>query len=351
MTAALDFGTDEFRSLRREDQQLIARRLPAVYTVVDDTPANRKALEQTLYPYAIADQSLIVIGDAAVKVSTLMSRPLIPLFNRGKIAEQDAISRQVCAWLIELLLPANPGAPKHCSISLPKMNPTDNTQSAQDWSGKFLEHVVQLQGYQTEVLSQGTALSLAEMNQNEFTGIALVIGADSVQFELMRQSKPVLNVRYPKGTQHLVEQFAHAHKKYLWDHEGNSYLDLASVMNWMQTGDISLSAPQLNQEVWLRDAYAELLISTFIAAKHKLHFCNDPILKRPLQMVVSGGSMQLHGLLDLTGEVLKMCDLPVQIHTVRTASFEPYSVARGLLIQATLNAGEKVDHTLAVEAA
>jgi hypothetical protein len=50
-------------------------------------------------------------------------------------------------------------------------------------------------------------------------------------------------------------------------------------------------------------------------------------------------------------ESLRLSGIPLQISEIRHATFDPYSVARGLLIQATLLSGEPIDGMLALEAA
>ena len=120
MTAALDLGSSEFRSLRRDEHRLIAQRIPAVYTVVPDHSANRKVLDQSNVPYSTAVDALVVIGEEAIEVSTLLSRPLIPILPQGQLAENDPIARQVSAWLIEMLLPPASSNSASCAISLPR---------------------------------------------------------------------------------------------------------------------------------------------------------------------------------------------------------------------------------------
>lgn len=349
MTAALDLGSSEFRSLRREDQRLIARRLPAVYTVVDDVPANRKVLEQSHIPYSTVSGSLVVIGDAAAEVSLLLSRPLVPLLHGGRLADQDPIGRQVCAWLIELLLPAATGDNQHCLLTLPRGE--INPQGADEWTADFLEHVVQLQGYETTVLSPTMALGLAELEDCEFTGVCLTVGAESVHFGVVRQSHPLVEARLLKGSREIVERLAHARRKYLWDHSGNSYVDLPRIHNWLAQGELSLTTPQNADEEWLGEAFSELLLSTMFCVKRQLLSCQDPVLNQPLPLILSGGPVRLPGFSQLVEEAIKLTGLPIQIQSIRTATFEPYSIARGLLIQATLDAGESVDEMAAVEAA
>jgi Actin-like ATPase involved in cell division len=349
MSAALDLGSSEFRSLRRVDDRLIARRLPAVYTMVDDTPANRKVLEQSRYTYSATEGALVVIGDAAPEVSSLLSRPLIPLLPGGRLDDQDPIGRQVCVWLIELLLPQATHHNQQCLISLPRGEM--EAEGASGWTSKFLEHVVQLQGYQTEIISPVSALALGELEDSEFTGICMDIGAEAINFGVIRQSQPLLTSRFLKGSRDIIDRFAHARRKYFWDHSGHAYIDFPSIQNWLAQGDISLISPGTQDEEWLADAYSELLLSALFSVKRKLRDLLDVDLKKPLPVVLSGGPVRLAGFSQLVQEAIELSHLPIHIAGIRNATFEPYSVARGLLIQATLNAGEEVQSSLAVEAA
>lgn len=349
MIAALDLGCSEFRSLRRDDQRLIARRMPAVYTVVEDLPAHRRALEQSHVPYSTASGSLVIIGDAAIEVSLLFSRPLVPLLTGGRLADQDPIGRQVCAWLIELLLPSVHGDNNHCLLTLPRGE--IDAQGADGWTAEFLQHIVQLQGYQSVVIAPTAALALAELEDREFSGICMTVGAESVHFSVLHQSQPLVSSRLLKGSRQIIEDFAHARKKYLWDHEGHSFINVSKIHQWLMQGDLSLSAPQSADEEWLAKAYAELLLSAMFSVKRKLMNCTDPLLKEPLPLVISGGPVRLPGFSQLVEEAIRFSNLPLQVSGIRAASFEPYSIARGLLIQATLNAGEELQGILALEAA
>ncbi len=338
MTAALDLGCSEFRSLRRENQRLIARRLAAVYTQLDDQEDVRRVLEQSFIPYSAVSGSLIVVGDAAKGVSKLFSRPLVSLLDSGEIDETDLISRQVCAWMIDLLLPFSQQANELCMLTLPRGINAD--QSGESWTAQFLEHVIQLQGYETEVMHPATATCLAELEDVGFTGIGLTIGAEAITFSMTLHSRPILELRSSKGSTDVIERFAHAHKKYVWDASGNSYLDLPSVYQWMAERDVSLLSPETAEEKWLRDAYEELLLSAWFSFKRKIVHCHESILNQTFPIVLSGAASQLQGFPDLVLESLRLSGIPITPSEIRVATFEPYSVARGLLIQAELTAGK-----------
>ncbi|WP_437205199.1 hypothetical protein [Planctomicrobium sp. SH664] len=339
MTAGLDLGSSEFRSLRRQDHRLIARRIPAVYTIVDDNPAQRRLLEQSHINYSVTNGSLVVMGEAAHEISRLLSRPIIPVLPNGELPTQDPVTRQVCAWMIDSLLPSTSSAGAPCCLVLPKgETPKSGSLSA---TGRFLQHIVELRGYQTEIQHPATALTLAELEEQEFTGIGLTIGAESVTLAVAHLSQPILECRNVRGSHDVLERFAHIRRKYLWDQTGNAYVDFAGLQSWLRSGEISLSSPTQPDEVWLANSYEEMLLAAFTSMKRKIAGCSHPICREPLPMVISGGACRLTGFLELVAEAIRLIGLPLQIHDLRTATFDPYSVARGLLIKATLIAGEE----------
>ena len=348
MTAALDLGSTEFRSLRREDHRLVARRLPAVYTVLEDQPAHRRLLDHGQMSYSVAGESLVVIGESARDVSSLLSRPLVPLFTNGKLPDQDPIARQVCAWLVELLIPPARQAAETCCLALPA---SETNGISGNETARFLEHVVQLHGYETSVMHPATALALAELECNGFTGATLVFGAESIAFAVTYQSQPVISLRLAKGSRDLWERFAHFRKRYLWDAGGNVYLDLPAVQNWLNREELSLSKPRHDDDAWFADAFEESLLSAWFSFKRKVSLSEHPVLKMPMPLVVAGGASRLAGFQDLVRESLTLSGIPLHVNEIRQATFEPYSVARGLLIHATLSAGEPVETQLALEAA
>jgi hypothetical protein len=349
MTAALDLGSSEFRSLRREEERLIARRLPAVYTTIDDQPAHRRLLDQTQIGYSVTAGSLVVIGDAAVEVSSLLSRPLIPLLHEGLLAEQDPVGRQVCAWLIELLLPAAGTENSRCYLTLPRGETM--IRGIENSTAQYLEHIVQLRGYQTTLQNPAAALAVAELEDQEFTGACLTVGAESITFAVTHFSQPILQTRCQKGAREVLERYGHSRKKYIWDQSGNTYLDQAGIHAWLSHPDLSLATPRSDDETWLAEAFEELLLSAWFSIKRKFLSTDDRLLQDRLPLVISGGPTRLPGFVDLVVESLKLSGLPLRVSDVRTATFDPYSVARGLLIQATLASGESIAEMMAVEAA
>lgn len=334
MTVALDLGCSEFRALRREASRLVAKRIPAMYTMLADTPQHRRALAQAGVASAEARGSLVVIGEHALDVATLLSRPLIPLFAAGQLPAEDPVGRQVCAWLIDLLIPRGSGQP--CLLALP--SGTAGVGEPADRTSRFITQLVRLRGYAPIAQHHATALALAELEDREFTGACLCVGAESLSLAITHLGTPVLEARFAKGTREVLEAYAQANQKFLWDSGGNRYLDLPGIQAWLEQGDISLQSRSSGERGWLANALEELLLSAWFNWKRKLERCRHPLLDQPLRLVISGGVTRIPGFVELAADALTLSQVRLKIDEVRAAQFDPYAVARGLLIQAELGA-------------
>jgi|GEM_PF-2876420 len=349
MTAALDLASGEFRSLRREGQRLIARRLTAAYTILEDTVSTRRLLDNGKFPYSQVSDSLIVVGNAAEEVSRLLSKPLIPLLNHGEIDEQDPVSRQVCAWMIDLLLPLTNQPNALCLMTCPRGDSQE--QASDNWTAQFLEHIVQLQGYDTMIMPPATPLALSELEETGFTGVGLVFGAEMISFSLLHHSRPIVEVRFKKGYSELLERYCQTHQKLRWDSAGNSYLDLEGIESWMASGEMSFSSPSSAGESWLRDACTELLLSAWFSFKRKILNCHESYLNAALPIAISGMPAMIPGFQEVVRESLLLSGVPIRPSVIRSAAFEPFSVARGLYLQGELQAGSPFPARFEVDAA
>lgn len=332
MIAALDLGCTEFRSLRREQGRLVARRLPAVYTVLADTPAQRRALEQARVAWSLTEGSLVVIGDHALDVAELFARPLIPLFAQGQLPEQDPIARQVCAWMIDVLLPVAQGG--LCCIA----NPSGTADEADraDRTSRFIAQLIGLRGYDIAFRHPATALALAELEETEYTGASLTLGAESVGFSLIHHSRTLVEAGFQRGVREVLDAFAHEHRSYLWDRAGNTYVDLPAIHRWLAQGELNLHSGGTDQQGWLARQMSEFLLTAWGGLQRHVSRCRHAVLNRPLPLVISGELTQIAGFTELVAESLRISRMPLIVSEVRTARFDPFAIARGLLIQGAL---------------
>lgn len=332
MTAAIDFGSSEFRSLRYQGNHLVARRIPAAYCVLEETPTHRRLLERIGAPHSACQGSLIVVGDAARQVAEALRQPEVPLFPKGELPSDDPVGRQVCASLIDSLIPDGHQGNPLCTLTAPRQ------------PAAFLAHLLHLRGYRTQVLHPATAVVLAELESAEFTGLAMTFGAETSTFSLCHLGQPLLELAAAHGSRSVEEGFARRRHRYLWDAQGNKYLDLPAMRRWLQGGTISLHESRDGDEQWLADAYWSQLSEFCPLIKRELAQHVRQLPRTPFPLVVSGGPVHLDGFPELLREAIQLSKWPLKISDIRVATFDPYSVARGSLVHSLLEDGHSASH-------
>ena len=105
MSAALDLGTSRLRSLRHENDRLLARGCRSEYLVMEELPAVRRVLDLANVAYARCEGAVMLLGDCAGEYASIFGVPCHPVFPQGRIPRNDPPARQALAAMIEGLLP------------------------------------------------------------------------------------------------------------------------------------------------------------------------------------------------------------------------------------------------------
>lgn len=340
MTVALDLGCHEFRSLRWEEKSLHARRIPSVYTVLDDSPGPRRFLDQVGIPYVPTARGLVTIGEAALDLVELVHSPLVPVLLDNQIPQDDPVGRQVCATLVDILLPAPRQADETCMMVLPG-NPTGPHHAHEPAAG-FLTRLLRLKGYRPQILHGSTALILAEMSAHQYTGIGISIGAGSVACSATYRGIPVIERTLDIGTRRLEEQLSEENAQYVWDHHGERYLDIVTQQMLLKDPQFSLISPRDAAERKACEHYGIFLDSIFEELGDLL--AAEPRLRRlptPLPLICSGGSTLLAGFRELVLKQVHRATWPIAISDVLLSRHYPYDAVRGAFVQGLV--GESAD--------
>jgi len=334
MSIALDIGVHRLRSLRRSGQQLVGRSSCAVYSVLDDEPSVREILDRIGVSYGQCEGSLLLIGDDAVNCSPAFHIPCVPLLPEGRVPRDDAPARQIIGSLVSHLLPKPAHADEPCCITLPGTSASrDNHERA------FLSQLVRLQGYTPLPLTASMALILAELVDQSFTGIGFVMGASSCQMSLAHRGIEVANVTIPLGGNWIDSELARRENLYRWDARGNKSLDVVSVRAWKESESRSIEQPSDDRERFLGELYHELIAHVVRVAA--INFANTRAVERiqqPVTLVAAGGAASIAGFSEVLSRAWKEASFPVNVEASRVVEDSEYTVARGCLIWAELEA-------------
>lgn len=399
---ALDLGCGEFRSLRLSENGLSARRVAAVYSVLSDEPAHRRLLEQSLIPYSYADGHLVILGEAAFELASLIHVPVIPLLLDGHLPWDDPLGRQLVTTLIESVLPPRTTQPADggksevenstyvrlqtrlnhpeslCGLVLPgslsrkkrernlsracaRMSHVSH-ESAQTVvpqvdkrdspsvdlaaqtlpaAGALIEEVLHLNGFTPRPVHPATALAWGELQDRAFTGVAVVIGAESIQVAITQQGAPIFEGTFARGFRSIEQRFALNRHRYLWDQKGNRYLDMQGVRDWVRNSEIDLRTPRTGDDLWLKKHYGQLLADAWGSMLPELYrLRKHPTLSKRIPILLSGGPTALAGTEELFAEVLERSCLPLRPAEFRISEHGPFGVARGVLVHTLMSSVE-----------
>jgi hypothetical protein len=331
MTIALDIGTRHFRSLRRDEGRLIGRRNLAEYVALPDTPGHRRLLERTASSFARCDDSLLVVGQAALELAETLQLPSIPLMTTGRIPSHDPLARQVIASLIDCLIPRTDADGRRCWMTVP--GGLDDPETAGE--RMFFSQLVRLRGFEPHIVSSAHSVILAELGSNGFTGIGLDFGAGASRASLAHRGCELARTHLARGGQWIDQQLAESEDSLLWDAQGNRYLDLAGITRWKESRLVSVKCPISDREQRLALLYEKLIgevLTDFRAAVKQLPSARA--LPQPMPIVCTGGVTQVTGFAALLEELLQDIMFPLVISDIRCASEAEYTVARGSLITA-----------------
>lgn len=333
MSIALDIGTRHLRSLRREGGRLVGRKNHAVYLSLPDRPGQRRILEKAAIPFATCDGSLLVIGQSAVETADMLDVPCIPLLMGSRLPEGDPVARQVLTSLVDCLLPIAARSGEVCWMSIP--GPVDDDSVER----RFFTQLIRLKGYQPQIVQPGLAIVLAELGQQEFTGIGCDFGSGYTRTTLAYHGIERLSTCLDKGSDWVDSRLAESEGCILFDSEGNRYLNTTSIARWKQVNLISVHKPITEREQQLSLLCEQLIAETLQAVRREL--ADGPVLRtirEPLPVVCAGGLTRVPGFLELMRSMIREAHLPITISEVRPCAEADYVVTRGSLILAELTA-------------
>ena len=342
MKISLDLGSHSFRSLRSAGDHLVARRMRSTYCTLSDSETHRRLLERTGTEFLTCDQHLVLIGEPAIEISRLLQIPCLELLPRGQLAAHDPISRQIINLLIDALLPQAEAGGVCCFTHGGAMR-----RSLVAAQLDFFSRLIRLRGYTPLPLPAGQALILAELVEDRFTGIGVVVGAAACEVTVTQLGQELHSWTIPRGGRWIDEHMARERGDLLHDAAGQRLLDLDKAALDREALAPAVLAPVSRDEKLLARLCRELTWEIADDLCQKLR--EDPrlgSLPRPLSLVCGGGIAQVPGFGDLLQDALHLRDAANPVGRIVTADSSPYTIARGLLVHAELETQPQADfHT------
>ena len=334
MICAIDFGSCRIRSVFRNPQapeRLTMFSERSEYTLLTNTQQHRQTLEAQAVPCAECDQALVVFGNRAASAHWLSRVPRTGLLTDGNVPSDDAPARQILGLLTESMLPVSSGSLNLCVLTVPGLR--DGSDQAKK-NEAFLHHLVQMQGYRPLVVNSAEAALLATSSDASFTGVCVVMGAETTMICIARLGMVIVSETIAIGANWIDTELAKQCSVQMFDETGTGYLDIESIRQWKIEHRVNLKSSLGDRERMLAQLYTMALdrVSRTVTQMLDSTPVRLALNKQRLSVMLAGGAVMVDGFATLLTEQFIQHDIADRILSVRIVPDPETAVVRGALI-------------------
>ncbi|NBP56183.1 hypothetical protein EBU71_06560 [bacterium] len=303
----------------------------AFYVIKPSTPIAAKMIEKGLTGKTFVkdtDGSFILLGKDAIEKAIERNDSAKRPMYRGVVSSKEKDARKVLSYILKEVAGTPTEQGEKIVFCIPAQ-PID--QDDEDFDVGYHEDVVKKvlsdAGYTPRAINEAEALCYSELENDDYTGVALSWGAGMVNVCVMLNGEPVLTFSTTKSGDWIDRMAAVA----------TGQTD-SIVQAEKEEGDFTIGQPHDNQILAAVSAYYERLID--YTTKQLAAALSDhkdlPKFKDPLPVVIGGGTSQAKGFVTTFAKKLEANGFPVAVKEVRHASEPLHAVARGCLIAASI---------------
>jgi len=230
-----------------------------------------------------------------------------------------------------------------CVYSVPA-SPVDEPFD-KEFHSNMINSILKSLGYSGVPMNEAQAIVYSELEDNDYTGIAISCGAGMINICICNSGDPLATFSVSKSGDYVDERTAVALGYDPADGSKNM-ITPSTVQLTKETCDLDLNNPDPEDRVQqgIVTYYESLMnyaVDNIIYQINKLE--TPPRFQQPIVVIVSGGTSKPKGFVELFSERLleKSKDLPFEIQEVRHAKEPLDAVARGCLLAAMLEYPEE----------
>lgn len=324
----LDVGTS-FIVLASQDKNVIQYKdfRDAFYVIKPNTPVATKMIEKGLNGKVFikdTDGSFIILGkdaiEKAIERNDTAKRPMY----RGVVSVKEKDAKRILAFILKEVAGQSSEPGEKIVFCVPAQ-PID--QQDEDFDIGYHEDVVKTIlsecGYDARSINEAEALCYAELENDEYTGIAISCGAGMTNVCVMLNGEPTVVFSTTKSGDWVDRMSSIA------TGEPDSVVQAEK-----EAGGFKIGEPSDNPVLAAVSSYYERLIDyttkqlSVALTEHK----SLPKFKNALKIVIAGGTSQANGYVEIFTKKLSDNNFPLMVKEVSHASDPLHAVAKGCLI-------------------
>jgi hypothetical protein len=301
----------------------------AFYVITPSNPIAAKMIEKGLAGKIFVkdqDGSFIVLGKDAIEKALEKNESAKRPMYRGIVSPKEKDSKKVLSFILKEVV-GKPSEPNEKLVFCVPAQPIDQTDEDFDVSyhEDIVKSVLSSCGYSARSINEAEALCYGELEEDDYTGIGLSWGAGMVNTCIMLNGESILTFSTTKSGDWIDHMSAIA----VSEPDG-------IVQSEKENGKFTVGQTNPNAILSAVSAYYERLID--YTTKQLVIALTEskslPKFKKPLTIVVAGGTSQADGFVSMFESKLKENKFPLPIKVVKQADDPLHAVSKGCLIAA-----------------
>lgn len=328
MAVGLDVGTSFIVLSKQTDTGIEYKDFrDAFYVIKPTTPVAIKMIEKGLAGKIFikdSDNSFILLGkdaiEKAIERNDAAKRPMY----KGVVSSKEKDAKRILSFILKEVVGQSLEPGEKLVFCIPAQ-PVD--QEDEDFDVGYHEDIVKTVltqcGYDAKSINEAEALCYAELDKEEYTGIAISCGAGMTNVCVMLNGEPTVVFSTTKSGDWVDRMSAVA--------VGETE---SVVQAEKEGGGFKIGETNDNSILGAVSTYYERLIDyttkqlSLVLTNHK----SLPKFKNPLTIVIAGGTSQADGYIEKFIEKLSSNNFPLAIKEVRHSDDPLHAVSKGCLI-------------------
>jgi len=341
-SCGVDIGTCFLVSAKQDDNREVQlKSIRDAFIDMENDPQVTNMLKMSKVDFIESGDKLYVIGDSAVVMANIFKREARRPLSRGIISPGELEAEKILLILIENILGRSQGIEKKetCYFSVPAPS-IENVDADVVYHQAMFSKLIGSLGYQPVALNEAAAIVYSNCAKEQFSAIAISLGAGMVNVCLMYQTMIGMAFSIGRGGDWIDQSAARA-----------TGTTASRIMSIKEKGVNLLDANEGDKKTFReREAiiiyYKSLVLYALDCIKNEFLMRQSTIeLPGSIPIILSGGTSLATNFKEFfeTGFETVKKNFPIPISEIRKATDPLSAVAQGLLVAAmNYDEGNKV---------
>jgi hypothetical protein len=317
----LDVGTSRICLAQRVGEEYRFETQLNAFVTVPFSNMTENVLTKQNIPHTVSGPEIMVHGNESDRFADLLNVDTRRTMTRGVLNPAEPDSLNMFRKIVESLLTSTKEPRKLCfTVPAAPIGAEENLT----YHEATLRQVLTEMGYQVKSINEGLAVIYSELESTNYTGIGISCGGGLCNVCVAYLSVPVMSFSIPKAGDYIDTNAASVTG------------ELANRVRIAKEDSFHFNGFHSDKLLQVLGVYYDEMIQSLVQGI-KQAFSNSrnlPKQKRPLPVILSGGTALPEGFRDRFEKIFKEANLPIPTSEIRMAADPLHTSAKGALVAA-----------------